>query len=152
NNPENANKRQTWILGLLRKHDVISEEEFQEASREKLTFSSFDKQEHDKQAPYFVDTALQEAANLLDLDQERVLSGGYQIYTTLDSAKQKQLEKDVNAIFPEESEMEIGAIAMDPDNGGIRALIGGRDYQNSTFNRAIQSKRMPGSAFKPFLY
>src|SRR5699024_4190080 len=72
--------------------------------------------------------------------------------TTLDSAKQKQLEKDVNAIFPEESEMEFGAIAMDPDNGGIRALIGGRDYQNSTFNRAIQSKRMPGSAFKPFLY
>lgn len=152
NNLDNANKRQKWILTLLREHGIISEEEYQQASKEELEFTSQDEDEEDKQAPYFVDTALQEAASLLELDQERVRSGGYQIYTSMDADKQEQLEKDVDKVFQKDSEMEIGGMAMDPDNGGIRALIGGRDYQNSTFNRAVQSKRMPGSAFKPFLY
>src|SRR5699024_4386785 len=50
------------------------------------------------------------------------------------------------------SDVEIGAIAMKPENGAIQALVGGRHYHKSTYNRAIQAKRPPGSAFKPFLY
>lgn len=151
-NPENAEKRQNWILRLLRDHQVINEKEFQQADQEKLEFNDPDEKKQDKQAPYFADAALQEAASLLDLDQEQVRAGGYQIYTSLDSKQQKQLKKNKDAVFEEDSDMEIGAIAMDPDDGGIRALLGGRNYQDSSFNRAIKSNRMPGSAFKPFLY
>ncbi len=152
NNMENAKERQKWILGLLRDKKVIDNESFLLATKEKLAFAETVEEKQDKLAPYFLDTVLQEAAGILDLDKEKVRAGGYQIHTTLDINQQKQLEQEVNDVFQERSKIQAGAIAMDPDTGGIHALIGGRDYQNSTFNRAIQAKRMPGSAFKPFLY
>src|SRR5690625_4366756 len=50
------------------------------------------------------------------------------------------------------SELQAGAIVLDPETGAIQALVGGRSYEKSPFNRAISAKRMAGSAFKPFLY
>src|SRR5699024_9248042 len=50
------------------------------------------------------------------------------------------------------SEIEVGAIAMNPGTGGIKALVGGQSYEESPFNRAINAERMSGSTFKPFLY
>src|SRR5699024_10133909 len=55
-------------------------------------------------------------------------------------------------IIDTDSDIEVSAMAMDPKTGAIKALIGGRDYKKSPFNRAMSAKRMPGSAFKPFLY
>src|SRR5690625_1243772 len=50
------------------------------------------------------------------------------------------------------SELQAGAIVLDPITGAIRALIGGRSYEKSPFNRAVSAKRMAGSSFKPILY
>lgn len=152
NNLANAKKRQKWILGLLRNRHIISAQDYEQAIHTELAFTKpVDQQKADK-APYFQDTVLHEAANLLELDKEKVRSGGYQIYTTLDTDKQTKLEKQTNTVFQDSSDIQVGAIAMDPHNGAMRALIGGKDYEDSSFNRAIQAKRMPGSAFKPFLY
>lgn len=52
----------------------------------------------------------------------------------------------------DDSEMQVAFVAMNPQNGHVKALIGGRDFEESPFNRAVQAKRQPGSAFKPFLY
>ncbi|MGY0694970.1 transglycosylase domain-containing protein [Virgibacillus sp. FSP13] len=152
NNMENAKERQKWILGLLLEKDVIDQETYFLATSEKLAFAKPKKQKEDRTAPYFQDTVLQDAATILKLDEEQIRSGGYQIYTTLDLEQQKQLEAKIDAVFQDSSKMEVGAIAMDPSTGGIQALVGGRDYQASKFNRAIQARRMPGSTFKPFLY
>lgn len=54
-------------------------------------------------------------------------------------------------VGPRSEDLQVALVAMD-DRGAIRALIGGRDYQTSTYNRAIDAKRQPGSAFKPFLF
>src|SRR5699024_784343 len=78
--------------------------------------------------------------------------GGYQIYTTLRSDFQKKLEQHIAQHIDKRSEIEVGAIAMNPNSGGIKALVGGQSYENSPFNRAINAKRMSGSTFKPFLY
>jgi len=152
NHLENAKNRQQRILELMMKNDQITEQEHFLAVRENLAFTEPTDREKVSVAPYFQDSALKEAADILELDAEKVRSGGYTIHTTLDTRLQKQLKEHTGNQIQPGSDIEIGAIAMNPDNGGIRALIGGRNYTKSPFNRAVNAKRMPGSAFKPFLY
>src|SRR5699024_9953103 len=149
---ENAKNRQQRILELMMKNDQITEQEHFLAVRENLAFTEPTDREKVSVAPYFQDSALKEAADILELDAEKVRSGGYTIHTTLDTRLQKQLKEHTGNQIQPGSDIEIGAIAMNPDNGGIRALIGGRNYTKSPFNRAVNAKRMPGSAFQPFLY
>jgi penicillin-binding protein 1A len=90
-----------------------------------------------------------------------LLKGGLSIYTTIDmraqAAAEKAIEKAVATFDKNQSKQKSikvqGAlIAIDPENGAIRAMVGGRNFRESQFNRAIQAKRQPGSAFKPFVY
>ncbi len=152
NNMENAKNRQKRILGIMLEKDVIDKEEYFLATREKLAFAESEEQRAEMVAPYFQDAVLKEAAGILDIDKELVRSGGYQIYTTLNLGLQQKLEAKINDVFQDESKIEVGAMAVEPTSGDIQALVGGRDYESSQFNRAMQAKRMPGSAFKPFLY
>jgi penicillin-binding protein 2D len=152
NNLEKAHNRQQLILKAMHDKQVISDQEYTLASHEDLHYVSKKERKQLTVGPYFQDTVLSEAANRLDLDPESVRSGGYQIYTTLDSTMQSYLEKSISKTIPESSEIETGAVVLDPKTGAIRALAGGRDYQESPYNRAIQARRMPGSSFKPFLY
>ena len=98
---------------------------------------------------------------------DRVYQGGLKVYTTLDLEMQKAAEAEVaNAIAeiekrqaankrdksPDDQMLQAALIAMDPHTGQVRAMVGGRDFAQSTFNRATQAHRQPGSAFKPFVY
>ncbi|MEN2767250.1 transglycosylase domain-containing protein [Ornithinibacillus xuwenensis] len=152
NDSERATNRQQHILRIMHDKDAISEAQYKLASQEQLTYADPQERKQLSIGPYFQDTVLTEAANRLDLDKESVRSGGYQIYTTLDITMQKELEESITNTVTESSEMEVGAVSLDPKNGAIRALVGGRNYRESPYNRAIQAKRMPGSSFKPFLY
>ncbi|WP_176448460.1 transglycosylase domain-containing protein [Lentibacillus sp. CBA3610] len=152
NQPENAENRQQRILSLMRENNQISDQAYFLAVREQLAFTDPEERESVSVAPHFQDEVLRETANILELDPEKVRSGGYQIYTTLDSGLQHQMEENTKSVIQSGSEIEIGAMAMNPETGGIRALIGGKDYTDSPFNRAVNAERMPGSAFKPFLY
>ncbi len=58
----------------------------------------------------------------------------------------------LDSLFPEQSRVQVAFVALDPTNGHILAMIGGRDFEESKFNRATQAIRQPGSAFKPFAY
>jgi penicillin-binding protein 1A len=96
-----------------------------------------------------------------------LFSGGLSVYTTIDMKAQAAAEKAIeeslisfdknkSKIFEKSEQKSVkvqGAlIAIDPKNGAIRAMVGGRNFRESQFNRAIQAKRQPGSAFKPFVY
>ena len=100
---------------------------------------------------------------------QRVAEGGLKVYTTLDAGLQQEAEKLVEAGiaaiekrrgYPHPTRRETkgldylqGAlVAMDPRTGAVRAMVGGRDFSESRFNRATQAKRQSGSAFKPFVY
>lgn len=152
NNEKKAKERQTKILHAMLDKGLISQKEYQSATQEQLIYATKVERKQDKIGPYFQDTALIEAAELLKLDPEDIRSGGYKIHTTLDGDNQKQLEQTINTTIDPSSKIETAAIAMDPETGAIQALVGGRKYADSPFNRAINAKRMPGSAFKPFLY
>ncbi|OZU88477.1 monofunctional biosynthetic peptidoglycan transglycosylase [Virgibacillus indicus] len=149
---ERAKQRQLQILGIMLSEEVISEEERTLAAAENFQYVAENKQKEKNIGDYFQDSVLQEAAELLDLEPELVRSGGFQIHTSLNSDFQKQLEHTIKNVINPESEIQTGVISMDPETGAIRAMAGGRNYDKSPFNRATMAKRMPGSAFKPFLY
>src|SRR3954471_4923504 len=99
----------------------------------------------------------------------RVAEGGLKVYTTLDTDLQKSaeslIEDGVSAIekrrgYPHQPRktaeghdyLQGALVALDPETGAVRAMVGGRDFTDSRFNRATQAKRQSGSAFKPFVY
>jgi len=77
------------------------------------------------------------------------------VQTSIDGALQADAERSLNEVFAAKgTKFSVGQgalVAMTPD-GAVRALVGGRDYADSQFNRAVAAKRQPGSAFKPFVY
>jgi penicillin-binding protein 1A len=78
-----------------------------------------------------------------------------QLYPKATSAKLRSLARDkalVDSLLKSELEVQLAFVAIDPATGGILAMIGGRDFAQTKFNRATQAVRQPGSAFKPFLY
>ena len=106
---------------------------------------------------------------------QRVYQGGLQVYTTLDADWQraaesyledglKDIEKRNNFKHVPRAKMPVGKegdrpdylqgalVSIDPSNGYVKAMVGGRDFTESRFNRAVQAKRQSGSAFKPFVY
>ncbi|MFQ5563781.1 MAG: transglycosylase domain-containing protein [Parvularculaceae bacterium] len=101
-------------------------------------------------ASYFIDYALHEARNLAgDADADLI------VRTTFDPALQAAAENGLGAAIAADarvqSDMQAAVVIIDGE-GAVRAMIGGRDYHKSQFNRAVQAKRQPGSAFKPFIY
>jgi penicillin-binding protein 1B len=120
-------------------------------------------QQYEKQAPYFTDYLF---SQLSELYSPEVLSSlGFSIYTTLDTQVQaaaenalekglSRLEKQNPGLRREQAQKKLqGAIIVaQPKTGYILAMVGGRNYGDSQFNRITQAKRQPGSAFKPFVF
>ena len=151
NDMEKAKLRRDLVLQLMYEQELIETSQYLNALaapvilNEKSTagpdqFSS-------RVAPYFVDYVKQ---NLYDqkFSDYDVFKGGLRIYTTLDINLQEKAENAVKKVFPEDIGPSYSLISIDPDNGYIYALIGGKDYSASKFNIATQGKRQPGSVFK----
>jgi 1A family penicillin-binding protein len=86
---------------------------------------------------------------------EDVLKGGLRIYTTIDMTLQRHAEEVIAARLAQldkTNHLEAALVAIDPRTGGVLAMVGGRDFHASSFNRATQARRQPGSAFKPLLF
>ena len=112
-------------------------------------------------APYFVDYVREVLSK--DISQGDLSTRGLQVFTTLDPRLEDAAEKAVrdgtreadlrSPVGGASRDPAQGALlAIEPQNGVIRAMVGGRDYRASPFNRAVDSRRQPGSAFKPFVY
>ncbi|MCT2538273.1 penicillin-binding protein [Aquibacillus koreensis] len=149
---ENAMTRKDQILTGLYEQDVITEEQLFLAKKEHLAL--FEEKDRSTKvfAPYFQDVVLKELQQVLGKNLEDIRSGGYQVYTTLQTDQQETLEETVVKTIDPQTELQTAALAMEPNTGAIKALVGGKDYEKSQFNRVTQAKRMPGSSFKPFLY
>lgn len=105
-----------------------------------------------KKAPYFTGEIINHFEQNYPAGLELLYSGGITIYTTLDINMQDAAEKALSeALRGGDPQINGALVAMDPKTGQIRALVGGKDYGASQFNRAV-SKIQPGSTFKPFLY
>jgi penicillin-binding protein 1A len=109
-------------------------------------------------APYIVDEVVRRFKGKLG----DIRTGGYRIYTTIDMKQQKIAREAVNKAWkkalkryrenPKDSTLNAALVSVESQTGDILAMVGGVDYKKSAFNRVTQSKRQPGSAFKPFIY
>lgn len=150
-NLEQATKRQHYILQELRQAGKITEAEYHTAKNEQLQFAN--RQANEKHpAAYFIDVVWQEAEAIFGEERASLKQKGLVIYTTLDAALQRAVDQLVQEKLPQDSELQVALMTMNPKTGAILQLTGGKDYATSPFNRVTQAKRMVGSTFKPFLY
>src|SRR5699024_5852189 len=129
----------------------ITQNEADQAFAEELKFVESKRDPEEIVGPYFQDAVEKELLERINIDQTLYEAGGLKIYTTLDQKMQEQAEQLVKAYMPE-GDLQTPLVASDPLTGEVKALIGGKDYDASPYNRAIQGTRAPGSSFKPFLY
>ncbi len=147
-NPDQAKERQGIVLQRMVEEGYISKADKDTIFSRELSYQQADYVLGE--APYFI-------AMVRDYLSEKygermVYQGGMKIYTTLDLDMQKAANKAYQEGMQErEAEVQAALVAMDTTNGQIRALIGGRDFASSTYNRVF-SERQPGSTFKPFMY
>ncbi|MGE5605476.1 MAG: transglycosylase domain-containing protein [Bacteroidota bacterium] len=103
---------------------------------------------------YFLDYIKEYLIKKEGFSEEQLRFGGYKIYTTLDISCQKEAEKVMAALpqTPSKTQPQGALVTIDPKTGAILAMVGGRNYASSQYNRAVRSYRQPGSAIKPFVY
>ncbi|MFC4810518.1 transglycosylase domain-containing protein [Paenibacillus sp. GCM10023250] len=154
--PEAAKARRDTALQLMRDQGKISAVEYTGAIQSPIKLRTSQSVDDDAMKyPYYVDALIREASAQYGLSENDVLHGGLRIYTTLDTKMQEAAERVYadDSAFPASSADQLiqsGAALVDPRDGGIKALVGGRGKQPFRgFNRAVQLKRQPGSAMKP---
>lgn len=151
-NLEKAKKRQQVVLKAMVNKDYISKIEYEKALKTPLSFKGEHNLVTKKIAPYFQDAVKQELQTQLHIDERTIELGGLRVYTTLNEKQQELAEKAFANTINKTSDIQGALVAMKPDTGKVTALVGGRDYEKSPFNRATQAIRQPGSVIKPLLY
>lgn len=150
--PERAENRQKIILREMEEAGYITENEAAAAASEKLTYTGKHLHTRTEIAPYFQDAVRTALKTQLNLDERTIETGGLKVYTTLDLKQQKIAEETVSNIISADSDIQTGLVSMNPKNGYVKAMVGGKNYEESPFNRAYQAVRQPGSTIKPLLY
>ena len=160
-NPQRVKERRNLVLQLMHTNGYLDAQQFVEASHAPLKLST--PETESSEAPYFVDlvnddlqgrfqdwdfaTNSYRVYSTLDLDLEQAAVEAVQeSMRQLDQQLQRMRGKHKKGQFP-----QVALIALDPYSGDIRALVGGRKYDQSQLNHVL-AKRQPGSAFKPFVF
>lgn len=135
-----VNRRSVVLAGLV-KEGFITEQQAATANREQVQLAG--KKKRTVQASYFLDYIANELVGRYGAN--RVYKGGLKVYTTLDLQTQQAAEAVLG-------EFQGAVLALDARTGYIKAMVGGRNYEESQTNRVLSEVRQPGSAFKPILY
>jgi penicillin-binding protein 1A len=171
---ERATARRNLVLQVMLESEVIDEATWESARATKVALSDALKDD-EPYGQYFKEQVRRELVN--QFGWQRVYQGGLKVYATLDARMQQAAEAAVSeslkslderrqkiaarrakgakaqdAAPPVTDPLQAALVALDPRSGEVRAMVGGRDFVESHFNRAVQARRQPGSAFKPFVY
>jgi penicillin-binding protein 1B len=157
--PEQCRKRRDVVLGVMKRAGIIDDAAYQIAIATPIQVT---KRPGLRRAPYFTDFVIALVNRIPGFDGHLE---GLKVYTTLDTVLQADAVDAVNANIERIEKthrrlkrtetarrLQTSLVALDAETGAIRALIGGRDYSESQFNRAVSAERQPGSAFKPIVY
>ncbi|MCL6597751.1 MAG: PBP1A family penicillin-binding protein [Alicyclobacillus macrosporangiidus] len=147
--PEAAKRRQREVLDRMVQAGFLTREEADAAAQEHLSIAPV--QRRPLAAPYFTAAAVREVERRFHLSPEDLDQGGIQVTTTLDPVLQQAAERAIASTLPRDSGIQAALVALDPQTGAIRAMVGGRDFAQSPYNRAF-AERQPGSTFKAVLY
>ncbi len=161
--PDRARIRRNLVLAAMRDLKFINRDDYGTASQSAIELAPSPVDATD--APYFVDYIREQLER--DFSEEALTNEGLRIYTTLDPDLQKAaveaVAKGASLVDQQISARKQRApqalppaqaalIVLDPHTGSVRAMVGGRDYETSQYNRLAHAYRQPGSIFKPFVY
>jgi len=155
--PERATARRNTVIRFMKDAGFIDDQTMAEALAAPLVVESTSVDLTD--APYFVDLVRQQLAK--HYDPNDLTTQNLSIYTTLDlhlqGVAQRALERgldNVQELIKKRTTKTVqgSLIAIEPLSGKVVALVGGRSYGSSQYNRVMQARRQPGSTFKPFVY
>lgn len=157
-NSEEAKARRQWIVGKMAESGITSAQEAEVARNAELKLAK-PKTNDQSVAPYFVDAATKEMNEKFTTDYLNT-NFNNRVYTTIDTHLQNLAEQAVaknlaalDKIYAKKGKkLQATIVAIDPGSGHILAMVGGRNYKESQFNRATEALRQPGSTFKPFVY
>jgi penicillin-binding protein 1B len=156
--PQAAKQRRDLVLKLMLEQGAISQDEFESARQSPLRLRR--DLPAQRSARYFIDFVREHLRASYGADA--VQRGGLAVFTTLDMQLQRsaeqavrdglaQLEAQYAQFADSDAPLQAAVVVTDPRNGDVLAIVGGRDYGVSQFNRAVQAQRQPGSAFKPIV-
>ena len=151
-NYDNAKMRQKIILNAMVNNKFINESEKNQAISEKLNIVGKYEKNNSNTLMYYQDAVIKELNSIKSIPKSFIKTGGLKIYTNLDLNTQIDLENNIEKYLKNDQDLQVASVMVNPNDGKIIALIGGRNYKKSEFNRAIESKRQVGSTLKPFLY
>ncbi|MGH7914600.1 MAG: transglycosylase domain-containing protein [Candidatus Binataceae bacterium] len=157
--PEACRARRDTVLGAMRREGVIDGVQYAEAASTQIEIAKLPGL---RRAPYFTDYVIAQVERIPGFDGNLA---GLKVYTTLDpemeQAARESVESNLKRLEKQhphlrraarDEPLEGSLLALDARTGGILAMVGGRDYSISQFNRVTQAERQPGSAFKPIVY
>lgn len=150
-----AKERRNAVLSRMLHWGMIGNDDFRRASNAQVRIRPC--KAPSQQTSYFIDYI--QRITREELGSEKLYQPGYRYYTTLDpvlqAAAQEAVARGIEAIektaFPAGEPLQAALVAVDPLTGATVAMVGGRNYGQSSFNRAVDARRQPGSAFKPFV-
>jgi 1A family penicillin-binding protein len=176
-NMERATARRNVVLQTMLESGAIDRATYQSARATKVTLRD-SLRAREPHGQYFKEQVRRELVDRFGW--QRVYQGGLRVFSTIDMPMQLAAERVVAehleaietrraawkarraaaqravkggaAPALEPDVLQAALVSMDPDTGHVRAMVGGRDFDASHFNRAVQARRQPGSAFKPFVY
>ncbi len=176
-NLDKAVARRNIVLATMLENEKIDRATFDQARRAPVHLEN-GLQRDESFGQYFKEQVRRELVDRFGWG--RVASGGLRVYTTIDPAMQQAAERALEAglttiekrsRYQHQTRAQFlaevggvvkdgvrppylqgGVVAMDPRSGEVRVMVGGRTFTESRFNRAVQARRQPGSAFKPFVY
>jgi penicillin-binding protein 1B len=157
--PEACRARRDTVLGVMRHDGAIDEAQYAQAVAGSIEIA---KLAGLRRAPYFTDYVIAQVQRIPGFDGNLA---GLRVYTTLDSEMEQTAQMSVESNLERlekqhprlhraarDEELQGSLLALDVRTGAILAMVGGRDYSTSQFNRVTQAERQPGSAFKPIVY
>jgi 1A family penicillin-binding protein len=148
-NMEGAKSRQRWVLGRMVANGYITQAQADAAAVEKIVLSKkTDPNQGIYDCAYFVSYIRKQL--LTQYPDSLIFKGGLKVYTTIDTKLQRAAERAVKKTLPFKRDPDAALVSIDPHNGHIVAMYGGRNYSSSSYNYATQGKRQTGSAFKVF--
>jgi 1A family penicillin-binding protein len=161
--PARATRRRNLVLALMARQARITPAQLAEALRAGLPGPSHRDQAAGIAASaagtglYFEEEVRRQLFQMFGAD--RVLRGGLRVFSTYDPDMQREAERSVSSRIEQIArsrksarDLQGSLVAMSPKTGEVYAIVGGRDFSKSSFNRATQARRQPGSAFKPIIY
>lgn len=149
--PDRAQKRRNLILEVLWGQGLLTRREYEQLTA--LPLEVEEDPSHLTRGGYFADYVADWLAQQYGWSTQYIRAGGLRIYTTLDAYIQRIAEETIAAL-PKDDQggPEAALVALDPKNGQILAMVGGRNYRFSKYNRAVRVRRQIGSAIKPLIF